>query len=161
LLHAIVAIVGIERFADEAAIAGLGGFPAAEQSDLSLKLNGGGGDQRYSQLCRRVADEQPGREIVAAVEDKIVAREQPLSVAFVQPLRDPMNGDVGVQRAGKSCRELRLRNVDLIVAKHRLALQVRPLNRAVVDDRQATDAGARKRRDHGTSNPACADHRDA
>ena len=43
--RASVAILGVERIADEAAIAGLRRLPAAEQADLALELAGGGGDQ--------------------------------------------------------------------------------------------------------------------
>ena len=56
-LGAGVAIVGVERVADEAAVAG----PAAEQGDLALELLGGGGDQRNAEgtaaslTVRRVA----------------------------------------------------------------------------------------------------------
>jgi hypothetical protein len=52
LLGAGVAIVGVERIADEAAVAGRVGLPAAKQPDLGLELHRGGGDER---------DFQPGR----------------------------------------------------------------------------------------------------
>jgi len=70
-LRASIAIVGVERVADEAAIA----RPISKQRDLTLELLGGGGDQRNAEPYRRVADRQPGREIVGAVDDEVVARQ--------------------------------------------------------------------------------------
>ena len=72
-LGAGVAIVGIERVADEAAIAGLVRLPAAEQRDLALELGRRRGDQRDAERVQRVADDQPRREIVAAVDDQVMA----------------------------------------------------------------------------------------
>ena len=71
-LRAIVAIVGVERIADEAAIAGL----RPEQPDLSLELDRGGGKQRNAERHAGVADRQARREIVAAVDHQIMTGEQ-------------------------------------------------------------------------------------
>ena len=78
---AIVAFVAVEGVADEAAEAGL----AAEQADLSLELDRGGGNQWNAEADAGVADRQPGREIVAAVEDQIMAAEQLDGIAGVDP----------------------------------------------------------------------------
>jgi hypothetical protein len=64
-LRAIVAILSVERVADEATVAGL----RAEQTDLPLELNRRGRDQRDAESDARIADGQPGREIVASVDD--------------------------------------------------------------------------------------------
>ena len=71
-LRAIVAIVGVERIADEAAVAG----PAAEQADLPLELHCGGGHERDAEPHAGIADRQPGREIVAAVDHQVMAGKQ-------------------------------------------------------------------------------------
>jgi hypothetical protein len=67
-LGTIVAIVGIERVADEAAIA----RAASEQPDLALELDGGRGKQRDIERHAGIADGKPGSEIVAAVDDQIM-----------------------------------------------------------------------------------------
>ena len=63
-LGAIVAILGIERVADETAVARL----CPEQPDLPLELDRGGRDQRNGERNAGIADREPGREIVAAVD---------------------------------------------------------------------------------------------
>ena len=68
-LGAGVAIVGVERIADEAAVAGT----PAKQRDLALELLGSGRDERDAEPDRRIADDKPGREIVGAVDDEVVA----------------------------------------------------------------------------------------
>ena len=70
-LRTIVAIVGIEGVADEAAIA----RARAEQSDLALELDGGSRDQRKVQRDAGIADGQPRREIVASVDDQMMTAE--------------------------------------------------------------------------------------
>src|SRR6476661_8765519 len=71
-LRAIVAIIAVERIADEAAVAWLG----AEQPDLTLKLHGRCGNERNPKPDASVADREPSREIVAAVDDEIVVGEE-------------------------------------------------------------------------------------
>ncbi len=86
LLGAGVAIVGVERVADEAAVAGLVGLPAAEEPDLALELHRRGGHQRNAKASERIADDQPRREIVAAVDDEVMAGEQRFGIVGGQPL---------------------------------------------------------------------------
>ena len=71
-LRAIVAIVGVERIADETAVAGL----RPEQPDLSLELHRGCRDQGNAERDAGIADRQPSREIVAPVDHQIVIAEQ-------------------------------------------------------------------------------------
>ena len=71
-LRAIVAILGIEGIADKAAIAGL----RAEQPDLALELDRGGGNERHAETDAGVADGQAGREIVASVDHQVMTGEQ-------------------------------------------------------------------------------------
>ena len=62
---AIVAIVGVECIADEAAVA----WARPEQGDLALELLRGGAEQGDAEVDAGVADQQPSGEIVGAVDD--------------------------------------------------------------------------------------------
>ena len=68
-LGAGVAIVCVERIADEAAVTGT----PAKQRDLALELLGSRRDERDSQPDGRIADDEPGCEIIRAVDDEVVA----------------------------------------------------------------------------------------
>ncbi len=103
-LRAIVAILGVERIADEAAIAG----PGAEQPDLPLELHRGRRDQRNAERDAGVADRQPRREIVAAVDDQVVAAEQLVGIVRVDPLLDRLRVDEMVEPLHELQRQLRL-----------------------------------------------------
>ena len=110
--------------------------------------------------ARRV-DRQPGGEIVAAVEDQVVAGEQAFGIAGVEPLRDRGYGDVRIERLCE-CRGGRgLGLAGLVFAENQLAVEVRQLDRVVVDDRQPPDAGAGERRQRRAADRARADQRDA
>ena len=95
-LGAGVAIVGVERVADEAAVAGL----AAEQRDLPLELLRRGGDQRDAEPDRGVADHQPGREIVGAVDDQVMARQDGVGIVAARSGRRRSD----IRRADCACR---------------------------------------------------------
>ena len=93
-LGAIVAVLGVERIADEAAIAGSG----AEQPDLPLKLHGGRRHQRDAEPGAGVADGQTSGEIVAAVNDQVVTAKQPVGIVRIDPLLDRMRDDEWLSR---------------------------------------------------------------
>jgi hypothetical protein len=98
-LRAIVAIVRIECIADEATIAGM----RSEQPDLSLELDCRRRDERRAQLYAGVADRQARREIIAAVDDDIVAVEQGGRIVAVDAF---LNGP-GVDKAVEAADELK------------------------------------------------------
>lgn len=78
---AIVAIIGVERVADEAAVAGLVRFPAAEGAELPLELPDRRRNQRYMVFHRKVRDQQAGLVIVAAVDDRVERRKKCRAIA--------------------------------------------------------------------------------
>src|SRR4249919_3840809 len=75
-LRAIIAILGIERITDKAAVA----WATAEQTNLALELDCGGGHQRNAECHAGVADGKARREIVAAVDDQVISSEQVTSI---------------------------------------------------------------------------------
>ena len=119
-LGAIVAIVGVERVADEAAIAG----PRTEQANLSLELNGRGGQQRNVEFDTSVADGQPGGEIVSAVYHQVVVGEELLRVVGVDPRLNGCSLHVAVQPLNELKREIGFRVAGVALAKERLPMQI-------------------------------------
>jgi len=140
-LGASVAIVGVESVSDEAAITGL----AAEKRHLSLELLGGGGDQRNAEADRCVADRQPRREIVGAVDDQVVAVEDRVRIVGIDPVCDRADVDVGIALAGKSCGQIRFALANLVGGIDRLALKVGKFDSVVVDNGQMANACADQR----------------
>ena len=60
--------------------AGLVRLPAAEERDLTLELDRRRRDERYLQPRQRIGNDQPRREIVAAVNDEIVTCKERVGV---------------------------------------------------------------------------------
>ena len=71
-----VAILGVEGVADPAAIAGLAWEMPGEVADLALEATERGAGQGHARADAGVGHGEAGREIVAAVEDQIGAREE-------------------------------------------------------------------------------------
>src|SRR5688572_17516489 len=96
-LRAAVAILGVERVADEAAVAGSVWLPAAERADLGLELADRGRDQREMRARAMVGHDQAGREIVAAVEHQVDAGEQIRDVPRAEPRVRTLEADGGIE----------------------------------------------------------------
>ena len=84
----------VERIPDEAAVARLG----LEQPDLPLELNRCSGNQRHPKRDTRVANGEPGRKIVASVDDEIVAIKELRGIVAIEPLGDRHGFDEPVER---------------------------------------------------------------
>jgi len=153
---AIVAIVRIEGVADETAVAGL----RAEEPNLSLELDGRGRDQRYASSHACVADSEPSGEIVAAVDDQIMATEQATRVVTSDPLLDGPRLNESIQTPDEGRRELGLGLSRVTFAEQGLAMKVRDLDDIRIDHRHSANATAGKRGDHRAADPTGADHRD-
>ena len=154
-LRAIVAIVRIEGVADEAAIAGL----RAEQADLSLELDRGGGKQRNAERDAGIAHREAGREIVAAVDHQIMPVEQSRRIVGADPLLHRPRFHEAVEAMNELQREIGLRIAGVALAKERLAMQIAKLDHVVVDDGELADARAGERGDDRAADAAGADRR--
>ena len=71
LCRAVVAIIGVVRVADEAAIAGAVGMPAGEGTDLAVELTDGGTNQRDLSRKAEVVHDQACGKIIAAVDNDV------------------------------------------------------------------------------------------
>lgn len=78
---AIVAIFGVERVADETAIAGLVLFPAAEGAELPLELADRRRNQRDAVGDREIGDQQAGLVIVRPVDNCVKRGEKCCSIS--------------------------------------------------------------------------------
>ena len=64
------------------------GRPTFLKLKLTLELPDCRGNERNAQLCRHIIDDQPRREIVAAIDDNVRVAQQSLGIVGVQPLND-------------------------------------------------------------------------
>ena len=93
-----------------------------------------------AQEVRRVVDQVAGREVVGAVDDEVVALEDPEDVVVVEPLRVHHDLDQRVDLGDRLLRRLRLRPADVGLAVDDLALQVRLVDLVELDDADRPDA---------------------
>ena len=119
-LRAIVALIAVKGVADEAAKAGL----AAEQPDLALELNSRRRHQRNAEADAGIADRQPGREIIAAIEHKVMTGKQLGGIANVNPALASDGFDMRIDGSREVSGEPCLLPADLVVTENRLALEV-------------------------------------
>ena len=157
-LRAIVAIVRVEGIADKTAVARAARFPAAPDTDLCLELRRSGADQRNLQPHRRIADCQPGSEVVAAVDDQRMAGKQVLGIVMIDPGLDGRGLHMRIQSLDECGRGRRFRHPDLVGAEDRLALEVGQIEGIVVDDCQSPKTRAGECRYYGTADAAGTDN---
>ena len=134
--HALVRAADVRPVgiaADEAAIAGFSGIPPAIHGELALELSDRRRDQRHACRQRRVGDDQPRREIVAAVDHHVDALEQPRDVAAIQPPVDRQQLHVGVHPLDEVRRRHDLARAHVARREQRLALEVGERDDVVVD----------------------------
>ena len=102
---------------------------------------------------------QPRREIVGAVDDQVMARQDRVGIVAVDPVGNRLTFDVWVALADKPRREIDLALADLIVGIERLALKVGKFDPVVVDDGQMSNARAGQRGNGARADSAGADDR--
>lgn len=157
LLGARIAVVSIERVADEASITGLG----TKQPDLSLKLHRRRRQQWNAEPHAGVTDGKSRGEIVAAVDHQAMIADQVWSIVGVQPLLDRIHRDEPVEPMRELCRHFGLRVSYIPLTKERLPLQVGQLDDIGIDNRELANAGPGKRGNHGAPDSPRADNRNA
>ena len=70
---AIIAVIGVMRVANEAAVAGAVSVIAGEGSNLAVKLADRGADERHACGEAEIVYQQPCAEIIAAVDNNVDA----------------------------------------------------------------------------------------
>ena len=155
--RAIVTILGIECVPHEAAIAGA----KAKEAHLALELHGSSRHEGNSQVDAGIADGKPRREIVAAVDDQVVAFNEPCGIVGADALLDRGSLHEMVQAMHELKGEIRFGITRVPLAKERLAMKVAEIHDVRIDDRQSTHPGARKGRNDGTADPPGPNHADA
>ena len=73
---AAVAIVGVVRITDEAAITGLVRLPATIGADLTMKLPNRSRNEWHSPSMTKIVHDQASPEIIAAIENNIDSVQQ-------------------------------------------------------------------------------------
>ena len=100
---------------------------------------------------------EPGLEIVRAVDDHVAAGEQAVRVRRIDPQLAGDQLGVAVETGDRGASGVRLGRADLAVIEKELALEVRPVDPVIVDDRQPADAGGSEILDDRGSDSARAD----
>jgi hypothetical protein len=125
-----------------------------------VPAHSGGVHDRLLRDPTRVGGEELGREVVAALDDHVVARRELDGVVREHPLRVTLDAELGHQAEQRGCRGLDLRLADVVVAKEDLTMEVRGLDDVVVGDADRAHAGACERHRGGTAEATRADHED-
>ena len=138
--------------------AAVGGRGGPEHRQLRIETQHGCPHQRQAQRRTGVVDEEPGGEVVRAVDDDVVAADDRGGVAGVEPfgvLHDHgLRRDLGDRLGGAD----HLGPSDIRLAVHDLALQVAGFDVVAVDDADRADPG-RGQVDQGRgTQPAGAEH---
>ena len=98
------------------------------------------------------------REVVAAVEDEVVTRGQPLGIAGIETQRVRLDAHLGIQRAHARRRQRGFLAAAIGERIPGLAMQVRWLEPVAVDDAEPADAGAGEVLQHRHAESTGADH---
>ena len=121
----------------------------------------GGPHERQTELGARVVDGVAGLEVVAAVEDEVVAAQQVDCVVRSDADLMALDGDVGVEPPDAVDGALDLRETDRHGVVDHLALEVGRVDVVVVDDGDRPDPGGCEVEQRGGAEPARADDGDA
>ena len=150
---------GRRRLGEQAAVAGVivPVLPRPEGRDLALEAQQGAGDQRFACEKAGVVEQIAGREIVRAVDDDVVIRDQPFGVGRGQPLLDPDDRDFRIDGGQALRRAVHLGLPDPAGRVDDLALQVRQVDYVVVDHAQRADPGRGEILEHRCAEAAGAD----
>ena len=157
---------GFGAIADEAVARGLGphaaqaggGVVAAHQLQLAFVLVHAREQHRLAGPQREVVEQELGGEVVAAVEDEIVARAQAFGVVGVESQRVRFHAHVGIERSHTSRGE---RGFFLAALGQRipgLAMQVGRFEAVGIDDAEAADTGTGEVLQHGNAEATRAHH---
>ena len=112
-----------------------------EGAELALEAQHGGGDEGAAEQVAGVAEQEAGGEIVGAVADEVVARDQLAGGGGVHAQRVGFDADFRVQRGEGFGRAFGLVAADAGGAVDHLALEVGKLQRVVVHEADRADAG--------------------
>src|SRR5262245_1374364 len=114
-------------------------------------------DQRLAQLQRRVVDQVARREVVRAVDDHVVVLDDVEDVRRIEARLVPDHLHVRVQLGDRRLRRLDLGHADPIRRVQDLPLQVRRVDRVVVDEPDRADTRGRQVEAGGRSQAARAE----
>src|SRR5713226_2266485 len=146
------------RLAEEAAIAGMGRPEIGlEGRELPLEGRQRRSDQGAPLGEADIVEEITRRKIVAAVSDEVVALDQRGRVRLVEALRMRLDPHLGIDGGDRGARALDLGGAYARGRMNDLALQVREVDRVVIDDAERADAGGGEVEQHRRAQPAGAD----
>ena len=120
-----------------------------------------GGDQRLAGEVAGVGDQIAGGEIVGAVGDNVVARNQLERVRRREPRHMRFHRHMRIEPLNRGLRAVHLAHADVGRGVDHLPLQVRQRHRVVIDHAERADAGGGQIEQHRRAKAAGADHQHA
>ncbi len=131
-----------------------------EGRELAVERGEGGGDQRLAGGKAGIGQQIAGGEIIAAIGDEIVARDELGGVRRSELDLVRLDADLGVDRRDRLARALDLGHADAVAGMGDLALQVGQVDAVVIDDAERADPGRREVEEERRAEPAGADDED-
>ncbi len=126
-----------------------------EDGDLPLEAKDAAMHHRLVRDHRRVVEQIARREIVGAVHDHIVVRDDAGDVGFVEPLVVQDDLHIGIEALDRLAGGFRLAPADPRRRVDDLSLQVARLDHVGVYQAQCADAGRRQIQRGGSTQAAC------
>lgn len=157
---AAITIISIMRIANKTAVARLAILPAAKRADLAVELANGGRNQRHLRRNAKIIDDQPRREIVAAVNHDINPFKQRKASHGCHPFANPLHRDIGVKLPCNARSSLNLGLADVGLSIKDLPLKIGAADGIIINHAQMANTRRRQILNRRTANPARADDED-
>ena len=129
----------------------------ADRRQRAVECAERGGDQRLLRKVTGIRDEIARGEIVGAVGDDVVARNQVERVARIDPRHVRLDGDMRIEPRDGRFGAIDLALADIVRAEDHLPLQIGQRHGIVVDDADRANAGGGEIHQHRRPEPAGAD----
>ena len=133
----------------------------AQRGERAVEGADRGGDQRLVGEVASVGDQIARGEIVGAVGDDVVARNQIERVRRGQPRHVGFHRHMRIEPRDGRLRAVDLAHADVAGRKDHLPLQIRQRHAVVIDHAERADAGRGEIEQHRRAEPAGADHQHA
>ena len=151
---AAIAVIGVMRVANEAAVAGLIGLPSTKRTDLAVELANRRRNERHARGDAQVIDDQPRRKIIASVDHDINTVEQRGIGLWRHPLAQRLHRDIGVELPHDPFNHTDLGHADISLSIEYLTLEIGAADDVIINHAQAANPSGGEILDRGAAYPA-------
>jgi hypothetical protein len=157
---AVVTVVSIMGVTNEAAVAGLIGFPPTKRAGLAVKLADSRRNERHPRRDTQIIDDQPRRKIIASIDHDINAVEQCKRGFAGHPLTQRLHPDIRIKQAHHPFDHIDLSRANISLGIQYLALEIGAADDIIINHTQAADASSGEILDRRAANPASTNDQD-